>query len=182
MPNIFEAVINSLKVATDYDTKHPLHTGEVTDCWLYYTSLKEFLRFEEAGLNTTNDDEVIEMLKDAHKLCSSQVELLENFMIQEGIPLPELPSPKPDSSNKDVPLGVKSTDDEITNGVSIKVAAAIIKSAAGQAQSVRQDFGQMMLRFHLEMVTFGSTLKRLMSKRGWLRVPPYYNPPGSPEK
>jgi Protein of unknown function (DUF3231) len=180
LSNLFEAIINSIKVSTDYDTKHPLHTGEVTGCWVYYTAIKEFLRFEEAGLNTTNDDELIEMLKDAHKVCSSQVEIIENFMIQEGIPLPELPSPKTNSSNKEVPLGVKLTDDEIANGVGIKVATAIINSAAGQAQSVRNDFGQMMLRFNLEMVTFGSTLKSLMRKRGWLRIPPYYIPPGSP--
>jgi hypothetical protein len=121
------------------------------------------------------------MLKDAHKMCSSQAKQLEDFMIREGIPLPELPSPKPHSNRNEVPLGVKSTDDEITNGVSIKVATAIINTAAGQAQSVRHDFGQMMLTLQLEMIAFGSTLKRLMSKRGWLRVPPYYNPPGAPE-
>jgi hypothetical protein len=182
MSNLIEAVISSIKVSTDYDPKHPLHTGEVTDCWIYYTALKEFLRFEEAGLNTSNDDEVIEMLKDAHKICSNQVKKLEDFMLKEGIPLPELPAPKPNSDNKNIPLGVKLTDNEIANGIGIKVATAIISSATGQAQSIRNDFGHMMLSFQLEMIEFGSTLKRLMSKRGWLRVPPYYFPPGSPDK
>lgn len=123
MSNLVESVINSIKVSIDYDAKHPLHTGEVTDCWVYYTAIKEFIRFEEAGLNTTNDDEVKEMLNDAIRVCSSQAKKLEKFMLKEGIPLPDLPSPKPKSDNKDIPLGVKVTDNEIANGVGLKVSA-----------------------------------------------------------
>ncbi|QOR64823.1 DUF3231 family protein [Cytobacillus suaedae] len=184
MPNPFESFWNTLKLSIDNvnESKHPLHTGEVTICWTYYTALKEFIRYEEIGLNTTDDDEVKEMLKDAKKLCESQTKRLEEFMLMEGIPLPELPSKKPKSDLNEVPLGVKFTDDELTNGVSIKVATAIIECATGQAQAIRTDLGLMWVEFHTELLTFGTTLKSLMRKRGWIRVPPYYYPPGMPKK
>ncbi|WP_252244958.1 hypothetical protein [Cytobacillus oceanisediminis] len=32
----------------------------------------------------------------------------------------------------------------------------------------------------LEKMKFGASLKDLMRKRSWIKVPPYYYPPGSP--
>ncbi|WP_042224996.1 DUF3231 family protein [Oceanobacillus manasiensis] len=186
MPNVFEAMLNTLKMSIDNtdkkEKKAPLHTGEVTNCWVYYTMLHEFLRYEEVGLNTTTDDEVNEMLKDAMKMCKPQLKRLEEFMVEEGIPLPGLPGKKPISNGNDIPLGAKLTDDELANGISLKVAGAIIQCATGQAQVVRNDIGYIWIKFQLEMITFGTTLKALMRKRGWLRVPPHYYPPGMPEK
>lgn len=180
MPNLFEAVINTFRTLIDNEPKAPLHTGEVTSCWFYYTALKEAIRFEEAGLNMTTDNEVVEMLKDAIKLCESQAKRIERFMVSEGIPLPETSAPKPKSNPNEVPLGVKLTDDEIANGVSIKMAAANLECGMGQSQSIRNDVGFMWLEFQVEILTFGATLKTLMRKRGWIKVPPYYYPPGKP--
>jgi hypothetical protein len=182
IPNIFEAIIGTIKTSLDYESNHPLHTGEVTACWVYYTAINEFIRFEEAAMNSTIDDELMNTLKDAKKLCESQVKHLEAFMVNEGIPLPALPAPKPKSNPQDVPIGVKLTDDEIANGVSLKVIAAIMNAATAQAQSVRNDVGGMMALFQVEMLIFDSTLKTIMRKRGWLRVPPFYTPTGSPDK
>jgi hypothetical protein len=50
------------------------------------------------------------------------------------------------------------------------------------ADAVRSDIAMIWLEFHSEFVTFGATLKTLMRKRGCLEVPPYYYPPGSPER
>lgn len=182
MSNSLEAIWNSIMVSIDHvdEPKHPLHTGEVTNCWIYYNGMKEFIKYEEMGLNTTTDDEVREMLIDAIKVCSSQVKKLEEFMFQEGIPLPDSPAKKPKADSDEIPLGVKFTDDEITNAVSIKIAGAIIECATGEAQAVRNDLGLMWFKFHSELFTFGATLKTLMIKRGWIRIPPYYYPPGKP--
>lgn len=184
MPNPFEAFWNTIKMSIDNldEPKHPLHTGEVTSCWIYYTALKEFIRYEEVGLNTTNDDEVREMLTDAIKMCESQTRRLEDFMVKEGIPLPELPAKKPKSDVNAVPLGAKLTDDEIANGISAKIAVGIVECATGQAQAIRNDIGFMWVKFQTELLTFGTPLKALMKKRGWIRVPPYYYPPGMPKQ
>lgn len=182
MPNPFETVWNLLKTSVDNldEPKSPLHVMEVGDCWKYMTMLEEFTRYEEVGLNTSTDDEVIEMLNDVIRICESHVRSLSSFMRQEGIPLPEVASAKPMSNSKEIPLGVKLTDDEITNGVAFKVVNCMLTCSKGQVDSVRNDIGMMWLQFYSEWTTIGTTLKTLMRKRGWLKVPPYYYPPGSP--
>jgi hypothetical protein len=175
MPNPFEAFWSILRTSLEKDeTQTPLHVGEVMGCWTYYTALVEMLRFEEAGLNTTTDDEVKEMLNDAYKLCKSQADRLEVFLKKEGVPLPATTPPKPNSSPIQIPEGVKISDDELANGVSIKVALAVVECATGQAQSIRSDVGIMWAEFQSEMLTFSATLKLLLRQRGWLKIPPFY--------
>lgn len=184
MPNPFEAVWNTLKTSIDNtnEPKSPLHVIEVGDCWKYLTMMEEFIRYEEIGLNTTTDDEVKEMLTDVVRLCESQVKVLSQFMKKEGIPLPDVTSSKPNSNSKEIPLGVKLTDDEIANGVAFKLITTMQACAKAQADVIRNDIGITWLGFYSEWVTFGTTLKTLMRKRGWIKIPPYYYPPGSPEQ
>jgi hypothetical protein len=138
------------------------------------------LRFEEIGLNTTTDDEVKVMLNDAYKLCKSQADRLEAFLKKEGIPLPATTPPKPNSSPNHIPAGVRFTDDELANGVSIKVALGIVECATGQVQSIRTDVGLMWIEFQSEMLAFSATLKSMLRQRGWLKVPPFFYPPSEP--
>ncbi|WP_163103324.1 DUF3231 family protein [Peribacillus alkalitolerans] len=184
MPNPFEAIWNTIKITIDNtnEPKSSLHVIEVGDCWKYVTLVEEFLRYEEMALNTTTDDEVIEMLTDVVKLCESQIKQLSQFMKKEGIPLPEVSSSKPNSESKDIPLGVKLTDDEIANGITFKLVTCLQACAMGQASAIRNDVGMMFFKYYTEWTGFGITLKTLIRKRGWLKVPPYYYPPGSPKQ
>ncbi|OLS40014.1 DUF3231 family protein [Bacillus sp. MRMR6] len=180
MPNPFEAIFNTLKISFDTtnEPKSPLHVIEAGDCWKYLTLVEEFIRYEEIGLNTTTDDEVIEMLNDIVKICESQVKRLSTFLKQEGIPLPDVTSSKPNSDPNGVPLGVKLTDEEITNGIAFKLVICSQTCAKGQSDAIRNEVGILWIEFFLEWAVFGATLKTLMRKRGWLKVPPYYYPPG----
>lgn len=183
LANPFEAVLNTLKLSIDStdESGNLLHVIEVGDCWKYLTIVEEFIRYEEIGLNTTSDDEVREMLVDLVSICEKQVKQLSNFMKKEGIPLPEVTSAKPESNPTEVPLGVKLTDDEIVNGASFKLVICMQTAGTGIANSVRADVGAMWLRFFLDWTIFGTTLKTLSRKRGWIKVPPYYYAPGSPK-
>ncbi|MBM6617002.1 DUF3231 family protein [Bacillus suaedaesalsae] len=184
MSNPFEAAWNTLKASIDKtnEPKTPLHIIEVGDCWKYVTLIEEFIRYEEIGLNTTTDDEVRELLIDIVKVCESQLQKLTQFMKEEGILLPDVTSSKPESVPNEIPLGVKLTDDEITNGIAFKLVTAMIACAKGQSDAIRTDIGVIWYEFYTEWVSFGQTLKILMRKRGWIKVPPYYYPPGSPTK
>lgn len=144
--------------------------------------VEEFIRYEEIGLNTTIDDEVKEMLTDVLKICESHVKRISNFMKNEGVPLPDVTLSKPESDPNGVPLGVKLTDDEITNGIAFKLVTCSQACSKGQANAVRTDVAIIWTQFFIEWVAFGATLKTLMRKRGWLKVPPYYYPPGSINK
>lgn len=178
MPNIIEALSSAFNTIIDGEHKLQLNIVEASYCWLYYAIVKEALAFEEGGLNTTNDDELKGILTDAIKLCSNQAKQLENFMRKEGVTLPPVSEPKPYSDQKDIPPGVKLTDDEIANGLAIKILAMTTKSSLAAAECVRTDVGAMWVQFFNEAVIYGTTLKTKMRKRGWAKIPPAYTPPG----
>ncbi|HJV15903.1 MAG TPA: hypothetical protein VJ546_00695 [Bacillales bacterium] len=60
-----------------------------------------------------------------------------------SIPLPAHSAPKPRSAINAIPPGTMITDDELVNGVSIKIAASIVECATGQAQAIRSDVGMI---------------------------------------
>jgi len=177
-----ESVKGIFSTYTDNEPKSPLHVGEVMNIWTYHTMLAELNRFVEIGLNTTTDDELIEALKNSYTDCHKQVEDIENLLRDEGITLPPTTERKPHSDPNDVPQGAKMSDEEIANGVSVKQVSAITLCATGLAQSIRMDIANMWLRFFLNRAKYGAYFVPLARKRGWLKVPPYYYPPGMPEK
>lgn len=180
LANKIEALFDYLTTRFDTEPKSRLHIGEAMGCWLYYTAIAEEIPVLEAALNTTTDNVLIELLNDGKKLASHQKSILESFMIKEGIPLAETSEHKPNSDPNAVPLGVKATDSEIANLISAKVASNIVMCSSNVSQSIRSDIGLMWIRFHSEKAIYGIDVKTKMREHGWIKVPPYYYPPGAP--
>ncbi|UFJ41811.1 DUF3231 family protein [Brevibacillus humidisoli] len=180
MPSVMEAVTSTMQGLMEKDPDQPLHIGEAMACWTYRGALKEAIVMEQTGLNTTTDDELKHILNEAIEMCSRQVERLDEFMKQEGVPIPPTSPSRPQSDPSAVPLGVKANDPEIANGIAAKVASAITACATAAAGSVRNDVGLMWTEFQAEQLTFAATLKNVMRKRGWLMMPPPFTPPGVP--
>lgn len=180
MKHLFEAFTDYIQSLNDEEPKPPLHVGETMSCWVYLTMLEEAVMLEQTGLNSTTDPELKQFLEKTMKGASAQSRRLKDFMQHEGVPLPPVSEPKPLSDPNAVPLGVKLSENEIANLVSVKLVASITTCATASAQSVRNDVGQMFLEFQEEVVIYGMMIKTLMRKRGWLKVPPYFVPPGSP--
>lgn len=178
MANVIEAIRSAVDTIIDDENPPLLNIMEASFSWQYYALVREAISFEEAGLNTTDDDELKGMLKDALKLCKGQAGTLEDFMRREGVPLPPVSVSKPLTDSSSIPPGVKLTNDEIANGLALKVIAMSIQSATAAAQSVRTDMGSIWTGFLVETLTYGSTLKTKMRKRGWAKIPPGYSPPG----
>jgi hypothetical protein len=179
MENILETVMDALKSLTVQDEDQPLHVGEVMSCWMYLAGLEIAKVSVQAGINTTTDDELKTILEEDMKLGSSQRERLHNFMIKEGITLPPAPEEMPQSDPNSVPLGVKLTDDVIANELSLKIISLIMRAASAATESIRTDVGLLFIQFQAEKLAFAARLKHLMRKRGWIKVPPFYVPPGS---
>lgn len=180
LTSVFEAAIDVMKTLIDDEPKPPLHIGEAMTCWTYLTMLEEEKASVQIGLNTTTDNELLEALNASMDLAKSQAKELRDFMLQEGVTLPPVSEMKPKSEPNSVPMGVKLTDDEIANALSIKVVANYMMCATGAIQSVRNDAGIMFVKFQAEKLKFGASLKTLMRKRGWIKIPPYYVPNGLP--
>ncbi|MFC0273151.1 DUF3231 family protein [Metabacillus herbersteinensis] len=180
LPNKIEALFDYLITRFDTEPKSRLHIGEAMGCWLYYTALAEEIPVLESALNTTTDNVLIELLKDGTKLGINQKKILGEFMIKEGVALPDISGHKPNSDPNSVPLGVKATDIEIANLISAKVATNIVMCSSNISQCIRSDIGLMWIRFHSEKAIYGMDVKTKMREHGWIKVPPYYYPPGAP--
>ncbi|MBN8204017.1 DUF3231 family protein [Bacillus sp. NTK034] len=179
MLNVWETVMDTMKSMTDQDEDQPLHVGEVMACWIYLAGLELAKVSVQAGINTTTDNELKAILEEDMKLGNSQRERLHDFMIKEGITLPSAPEDMPKSDPNTVPLGVKLTDDVIANELSLKIISLIMRAASTASESIRTDVGILFIQFQAEKLAFATRLKHLMRKRGWIKVPPFYVPPGS---
>ncbi|WP_394140005.1 DUF3231 family protein [Cytobacillus oceanisediminis] len=178
MVNILETFMDTMKSLTIQDEDQPLHVGEVMACWIYLAGLELAKVSVQSGINTTTDDELRALLQEDMKLGTSQRKRLHEFMIKEGITLPPAPEDMPISDPNSIPLGVKLTDDVIANELSLKIISLIMRAAGAASESVRTDVGLLFVQFQSEKLAFAARLKHLMRKRGWIKVPPFYVPPG----
>ncbi|WP_017185802.1 DUF3231 family protein [Alkalibacillus haloalkaliphilus] len=178
-----EASLKVLKSLND-NSKDPVHIGEAMVCWTYLAFVESIIAYEEVGLNMTLDEDVKKFINDAYDVANSHVNELTKFMRNEGIPLASSPAHKPISDPKSVPVGARMTDDELMNTLTINFVYAGDMCAASASQCLRTDLGLMFLKFQIDKFALGFSAKELMRKRGWLKVPPAYSPPGAtdPEK
>src|SRR5690625_3143572 len=178
---MFESVSNIVQSLTD-NSKNPLHVGETMACWTYHAFTANIKTHVEIGLNTTTDKGVKELLQDGLKVISSHEKESTEFMVQEGVALPTSPEKKPESDSNAIPLGAKFTDNELVNTINLNFVIAADMCAASASQCLRTDLALMFLKFQTEKLSLGLKAKELMHKNGWLKTPPFYNPPGSPHQ
>lgn len=181
MANVLGNLVDYIRTTFDHEPKAPPHIGEAFGLWLYYSALAEEIPALEVALNTTTDDELISLLKEGLELGKSQLQRLEQFMLNEGIPLSRSSENKPKSDPNSIPHGVKTSDYEIANFLSVKVATNIVMCGNNISQSIRSDIGLMWMEYLVEKSQYGFKVKTAMRKRGWLKVPPFFYPPGLPK-
>lgn len=181
MLKVIETIKNMIKLSADGEPKAPLHVGEVMALWTLSTLMEEAVVFYGVFLNTTTDTELIKNINTAKKETSDVIQNLKAFLIKEGIPLPPTSEEKPLSNPGNVPYGVRFTDNEIANFLSVKTATYITFCGTALAQTVRNDVAVMFLSFLTAVIQYSVNLKSLMIERSWLKVPPYFQPPGHPQ-
>ncbi|MGC5323970.1 DUF3231 family protein [Brevibacillus sp. SYSU BS000544] len=179
MVNLLEATVDTIKTMIDQDEDQPLHVGEVMGCWLYLAGLELAKTTVQAAINSTTDHELKELLEEDLALGTSQRKRLHDFMINNGITLPPSSEDMPKTDPNNIPLGVKLTDDVLANELSLKILSLIVRAAGISAESIRADVGMLFIQFQSEKLAFAAKLKHSMRKRGWIRMPPFYIPPGS---
>ncbi|HJV45060.1 MAG TPA: DUF3231 family protein [Bacillota bacterium] len=181
IPALFETTVSIIQSLTD-DKKAPLHVGEVMACWTYLAFVEEITIYEQIGLNTTEDNDLHDMLQESLDVAHSHIDQLSKFMQIEGVPLPDAQPPKPNTNTGAIPAGAKLTDKELANTISINFVMASNMCAASASQSLRTDVGIMFIQFQMDKLTLGLKMKNLMQKRGWLKIPPLYYSPGLPQQ
>ncbi|GAA0465484.1 DUF3231 family protein [Alkalibacillus silvisoli] len=175
-----EASVKVLKELND-NSKGPVHVGEAMACWTYLAFVESIIAYEEVGLNMTLDKDVKKFINDAYDVANSHIKEMTTLMRNEGIPIASSPAHKPISDPRSVPVGARMSDEELMNTLSINFVYAGDMCAASASQCLRTDLGLMFLKFQIDKFSLGFSAKEMMKKRGWLKVPPAYRPPGSPD-
>lgn len=151
------------------------------DLWTAFTAFNEAHILYQIALNSTIDTELTHALQTAYKSSNTDTKRIQDFLLKEGVPLPLVNSPKPISKPNSIPEGAKLTDDEIANLVSVKVATSIAFCADAMSKTIRSDVGMLFFEIQVNLMKYAASLKNLMKKRGWLRMPLTYNPTGLPQ-
>lgn len=178
---MFKNASDIIESLTD-NYKNPLHVGEAMSCWTYLAFVSDIIAHIEVALNTTTDSELRKLFQEGFNTALSHQKELSQFMRQEGVPLPEMPEHKPESNSSDIPLGAKFTDNELVNTINLNFVLAADMCAASASQSLRTDTALMFLKFQMDKLSLGLKAKELMQKKGWLKIPPFYLPPGGMPK
>lgn len=182
--NLIQKFSGALKVLQNLvdGEKEFMHVGEVMACWTYLAFVENIIAHEEIGLNTTTNPELKDILQEGLKTAKDHEKQMMDFLKSEGVSLPSAPESKPQSDPNAIPLGAKFTDDELINTININFIIAADMCAAAASQSLRADIGLMFIKFQTDKLALGFKSKDLMKKKGWLKYPPIYQPPGSPQQ
>lgn len=180
MTNPVEAITNILKTFTDDEPKPALHVGEVMSLWTTMTAFFEAQSLYQIGLNMTNDTDLKHALEKALQGSNADTQRIHEFLKEEGVPIPTGKGEKTKSNPDDVPEGVKLTNEEIANLISVKTATSITMCAQAMTTSIRSDVGLIFIQSMVNLMNYATSLKNLMKARGWLKQPPPYLPPGTP--
>ncbi|MCR2805661.1 DUF3231 family protein [Paenibacillus soyae] len=177
--NLLEILKDAILPFSD-GKKPPLHVGEVMNLWFYLTATEQTLRGEEISLNTAQDPELKEKIKDViHNVHHPIRTELQEFLRDEGVPLPKTTPDKAVGDFRTLPDNAKLSDEEIANLLSFNIVLGITYACRGMTESVRPDVAAMFAKYQMKKAAFSITFRELMIKKGWLLVPPAYHPASS---
>jgi hypothetical protein len=164
--NIFEVAKDIFKPFMDGE-KRPLHVGEVMNLWTYLTAVQETLQATRVFHNLIEDKELKEKARDlAENIHQPIIEEITGLLTKENVPLPPPTNINPIADYSHLPVGAKATDEQISNLMVFNNTIAV---------QFRAEVGAMFAKYQLMTLTFLLTLKPIMEKNGWIRIPPYYH-------
>lgn len=174
--NILEIIHDTFEPFLDGE-KNPINILEVSNLWFFLAISDTTVRNEEIAYNLAQDKELKEKLRDA-KVSIHQpiVQEIQNFLMTEGVQLPQGTPPKPLGDFPSIPEGARLNDEEIANLMSFNLLLGINYASRGLTESLRTDVGLIFFKIITKKTIFGASLKKLMAKRGWIHVPPPYKP------
>jgi hypothetical protein len=169
--NIFDVIHDNFEPFLDGE-KRPLSVMEAANLWYFLAISETTMRNEEVAYNLAQDKELKDQLWEAkvsvHQPIAKEI---QEFLLKEKVPLPQGTPPKPVASYE-LPEGAKFNDEEIANLMSFNLLIGITFATRGLTESIRADVGLIFFKVIVRKTLFGASVKKLMSKRGWLHAPP----------
>jgi hypothetical protein len=169
--NIFQSILQTWQ-----QPPMPVHTGEAFTIWSFYIALVESRALCLLLLNHTNDTDLRGVME--HFVADMEepaTKRLTALMKEEGMDFPNVTADKAKADCLEVPAGAKFTEAEIANLLVVKIEGIMLICHMGIVSSIRTDLSAMWFDFYSREMALSIPFKTLMQKRGWLRIPPYFN-------
>jgi hypothetical protein len=170
--NILQGIVSAMQQPTV-----PLHVGESFFLWRQYVATTEGKTLCQTLMNHTKDPELLAFIKDfLTEVEEPQIKDLAEIMKQEGIEFPSLVTDKANTQGQEIPAGAHFSDQETCHLLVGKIEVLMLYCYFGMSQTLRDDVALAFTRFLTTLVRYGTILKRLADKRGWLLHPPPFAP------
>lgn len=170
--NILQGIVSAMQ-----QPAMPLHVGESFFIWRQYVATMEGKTLCQTLLSHTKDSELREFITDfLTEVEEPQIKDLAEFMKQEGVEFPALVMEKSNTTAQEIPAGAHFSDQECCHLLIGKVEVLMLYSFLGLTQTLRDDLALQFSRSMATLARYGSILKRLADRRGWLLHPPPFAP------
>ncbi|PKG25608.1 DUF3231 family protein [Niallia nealsonii] len=171
---LFEVIHDAFEPFLDGE-KRPLNVMEVSNLWFFLLGTETTMRNEELADNLVEDPELRKIIRDITTSVHAPMrDELKDFLMKEGIQLPQSTPEKPLGDFHNIPEGAKLNDEETANLMSYNLAMGVNYAAKGLTESIRADVGLLFSKFILKKTIAGLTVKQYLDQHKWLRIPPYY--------
>jgi len=169
--NILQGIVSAMQPSM------PLHVGESFFIWRQYVATTEGKTLCQTLLNHTKDPELLQFIRDfLTEIEEPQIKDLAEIMKREGIEFPSLVTDKAMTQGQDIAAGAHFSDQEACHLLIGKVEVLMLYCYLGLSQTLRDDLAIQFSRYLTALARYGSILKRLADKRGWLLHPPPFAP------
>jgi hypothetical protein len=171
---LFEVIHDVFEPFMDGEKK-PLNVMEVSNLWFFLLGTETTMRNEEIGYNLAQDAELKQLIKDMRENLHMPIrDEISEFLLKEGVPLPQTTPEKPIGEYQNIPEGAKLIDEELANLMSYNLAMGVNYAAKGLTESIRADVGLLFSKIIMKKTISGLTVKQYLVRHEWLRIPPYY--------
>lgn len=131
---------------------------------LHHTSDSELKRYIEQHISDFDDP---------------WIKRIKEFMLKYRISPPPPSSDKPVAKESDIPPGAKFTDIEIAEMLVVMFRNGLQLVQHGTLECLNYDMGALLLQMEADGFRDSLMLREMMEKRGWLKAPPQWHPPGA---
>ncbi|MFZ5824580.1 MAG: DUF3231 family protein [Bacillota bacterium] len=171
--NVLESLLHTLQ-----KPRTAPHVGEVMTIWTTYAAAESSKASILTLLNHTQDPELKGMIEHyVNDVLEPMVNKLTDLMRDEGIPFPASPPEVAKADQAAIPPGAKLNDPMIANRLAVDLEGLLIIVHGALLSGTRGDIIATFYNYHTHILAQSFTVKHMLEKRGWLRMPPPYHVP-----
>jgi len=154
--------------------EEPLHYGEVFAIWTNLIVNNGLIAAYQTFYNHAGDEDLKQLLEECIRSMEEESKQIEKILKVNSVGLPPAPPARADARLKDIPVGARFNDPEISAALSMDSAAGLVACSKVMGESIREDIAMLYGQFHTAKAQVGAKILRLNKEKGWLVPPPLH--------